>query len=415
MKIEKAVFVKNAVETLGYFSEQLALRFQETGLLVYFVDYNRLAETVEGLYRFAEREKTIFCTFNFIGISGEEVFLEENGRTIWENYEMPCLNILVDHPLYFHGKLENPLPQMKIFCADRTHTIYMERFYPQIETEFLPLAGNILLPEQGVFCTEDKADSRNNEVFLQQEKNFIPYHERPYDVVFTGNYTSAEDIYRKWKELEWDYQRFYGEIMEDFISRPTVPLETMLEQHIRRELGEISEKELRKAMSGMAFLDICVRSYFRGELIKILTEGGVKVHAFGAGWERLPSGNPEKLISSGRMVSSASCVKAIRAARISINIMPWFKDGAHDRVFTAMLQKTLSLTDGSRYLEEECEGGRQLVFYSLKDREKLPELVRNLLKNEQKAMEIAENGYKKAWLCHTWKQRAEHLLAEITG
>ena len=48
--IEKVVLIKNAVETLGYFSKQLAIEFTVSGLEVYFVDYNNLVDTVEGLY-----------------------------------------------------------------------------------------------------------------------------------------------------------------------------------------------------------------------------------------------------------------------------------------------------------------------------------------------------------------------------
>ena len=50
--------------------------------------------------------------------------------------------------------------------------------------------------------------------------------------------------------------------------------------------------------------------------------------------------------------------------------MPWFKDGTHDRVFTAMLQHTLSLTDDSRYLRENFTDKKELVFYSLEKRDR---------------------------------------------
>ena len=90
----KVILIKNAVETLGYFSEQLAETFQEMGHDTYFVDYDDLVNTVDGISRFAVPEKTVLCTFNFIGLSGEEVFIEENGRYIWENQGIACINIL---------------------------------------------------------------------------------------------------------------------------------------------------------------------------------------------------------------------------------------------------------------------------------------------------------------------------------
>lgn len=148
----KVILIKNAVETLGYFSEQLAETFQEMGHDTYFVDYDDLVNTVDGISRFAVPEKTVLCTFNFIGLSGEEVFIEENGRYIWENQGIACINILVDHPLYYHSKLAKPpVPEMRVFCIDREHVAYMKRFYPALPVEFLPLGGKLYLRAGSTF------------------------------------------------------------------------------------------------------------------------------------------------------------------------------------------------------------------------------------------------------------------------
>ena len=107
-KMKKVIFIKNAVETLGYFSEQLAAEMERLGFSTYFVDYNRLFETVDGLTRFAGKGDTALVTFNFIGLRGEEVF-ETVGAgnpgesslgesiTIWEKCGIAVYNILVDH------------------------------------------------------------------------------------------------------------------------------------------------------------------------------------------------------------------------------------------------------------------------------------------------------------------------------
>ena len=390
--IEQIVMVEHAVETLGYFSRQLAAEWKEMGIPVYFVDYDRLVETTEGLYRFLKKGRTALCTFNFIGISGEEIFIEENGKTIWENYEMPCFNLMVDHPLYYHSKLVKPHPGLKVFCVDREHVSYMKRFYPKVEAAFLPLAGNEILYE-------------NVETVRP-----IPYEKRTYDIVFTGNYTPVEHLYREIDRQGAEYRTFYYEIMEDMKTHPSVSIDTMLEAHIRRDVGEVSPEELRAAIAGMVFIDICMRSYFRGEIIKSLVDAKIPVHVFGANWEKLDCKKKEYLIPNGREVDSVTCAKAIADARISLNIMPWFKDGAHDRVFTAMLQHTLSLTDDSRYLREIAADGKALVYYSLEQREQLPELVRELLAKPETCTQIAENGYRLAEREHTWKQRARELV-----
>lgn len=396
--IRKLIFIKNAVETLGYFSEQLATEMERLGFAAYFIDYNRLFETVDGLARFAGRDDTALVTFNFIGLRGEEVFEITGGErpqgngTIWEKYGMPVYNILVDHPLYYHKWLVSASSDMKIFCIDREHVAYMKRFYPDIPVKFLPLAGNVL---------------------YGNEAAPIPYEKRKYDIVFTGNYTPVEHLYREIDSLEADYRKFYRGIIEDMIAHPDTSLDSMMEAHIRRELGEITDTDKRSAIAGMVFVDICVRSYFRGEIIRRLAESGVRIHVFGANWEKLCCNRAENIISTGREVDSKACVEAVRDARISLNIMPWFKDGAHDRIFTAMLQKTVALTDDSRYLREEFMDGEDIVFFPLKEIENVPEHVHVLLADEAKAMRIAENGCRKARQKHTWSERARELQREF--
>ena len=41
-EIRKIIFIKNAVETLGYFSEQIALELERNGYEACFIDYERM-------------------------------------------------------------------------------------------------------------------------------------------------------------------------------------------------------------------------------------------------------------------------------------------------------------------------------------------------------------------------------------
>lgn len=397
-EIEKVVLIKNAVETLGYFSEQIALEFQEQGIEVYFVDYDDLYESIEGFKRFATKGNTALITFNFIGYSGEDVFLQEDDRTLWEAYGMSAFNILVDHPLYYHSKLVQMPEEMRVFCIDREHVQYIKRFYPDVSVRFLPTAGNVLL-EQGWDC----------------EKNMLSYNQRKYDLVFTANYVPLENFYRRFDEMDSEYATFYREILDDLLAEPAQSVDVVMERHIRAELGEVADEDIRAAMAGMLWIDLCARTYYRGEIIRELAEQDIKVHVFGADWDLLSCKKPENIISNGRQVSSAECVRAVRDARISLNIMPWFRDGVHDRIFTAMLQKTVALTDDSRYLQGEFTHGEDIVFFSLEERKQLPDVVQMLLWNGEKAMGIAENGYRHAHEKHTWKVRAQELLREFVG
>lgn len=416
-KIEKVVLIKNAVETLGYFSEQIALELNEMGLATYFVDYDDLFDAMEGLKRFAGKGNTAVITFNFIGFSGETVFLHDDSHTVWDVYKMPILNILVDHPIYYHSKLEHVPKRMKLYCIDKEHVRYIKRFYPGLNVKFLPIAGNVLLKhkfeEKEKKYTVSSRKKLEYDAIWNYEKHLIPYEIRKYDLVFTANYVPLESLYRRFDDMVPAYATFYRGILEDLIAQPMQSVDVVMERHIAAELGEVADGDIRAAMSGMIFIDLCARTYYRGEIIRELAEHGLKVHVFGADWGQLPCKKPENIIHNGRQVSSAVCVQAVRDAKIALNIMPWFKDGVHDRIFTAMLQKTVALTDSSKYLRKEFTDGEDIVFFSLEGRKYLPDLVHMLLRDEENAMQIAENGYRQAYGKHTWRARARELAGEL--
>lgn len=415
-KITKVIMIKNAVETLGYFSEQIAIELEHMGYDIYFIDYNELYQSLTDLSKFAVKGQTALLTFNFIGLGEEKIFRDELGELIWKRYEMKFINILVDHPLYYHTKLMSILPHMTIFCIDREHVKYIRRFYPNLQVKFLPLAGNVRLGrtlyQAGVHTGAD-IEEREYETIWNYEQELIPYEKRRYDLIFTANYVPPELPERRFLEADREYKLFYRGIADDLLKNPLQSVDAVMERHIHEEVGEVSEVDLCAAIAGMFFIDLWVRTYFRGEIIKDLAEQDIKVHVFGAGWEHLVCKKPQNIIQNSGQVSSAVCVDAVRNAKISLNIMPWFKDGAHDRIFTAMLQQTISLTDRSRYLCEEFENGKELVYFSLEEREKLPDLIRQLLHDENNAMRIATDGYKQITCRHTWRSRVKSIVDEL--
>lgn len=415
-RITKILFIKNAVETLGYFSEQLALGLERLGYDIYFMDYDDLYESLNQLPRFVQKGRTALITFNFIGLGDEEIFRTETGHLLWEEYAIKYINVLVDHPLYFHTRLLHPLSDMTIFCVDKEHVTYLKRFYPGLHVKFLPLAGNVRLDRE--LCLAGGGERRGVTAAGSRDvwncaKNTIPYEKRRYDIVFTANYVPLGWLEEQLQGLEKAYQEFYWGIIEDLLAKPAQSVDVVLERHIREELGEALDGDIRGAMAGMVLVDLYVRTYMRGKIVRELAEAGIEIHVFGAGWEQLACKMPQKLIQNGRQISSAACVDVIQNARISLNVQPWFKDGVHDRVFTAMLQQTVSLTDDSRYLRRTFTDGEDIVFFSLEGCSYLPDLVHMLLREEENAWQIAQNGYRKAVLRHTWQCRAAVLADEL--
>jgi hypothetical protein len=265
----------------------------------------------------------------------------------------------------------------------------MKRFFPSIQLgPFLPLAGT--------------------------EISNKPLNERSKDVVFTGNYTPPNKFDKHITRINDEYTEFYRGIIDDLIAHPDLEMDEVFEIHLIREMNDPSDEDLKTCMENMIFIDLYVRFYYRGLVIKTLVDHGLQVHVFGKGWELLQCEHQENLIN-GDSLSSLECLQKISQAKISLNVMPWFKDGAHDRIFNSMLNGALCLTDESIYLREELQDNVNIKFYSLTELEKLPELVTELLQQPDRMKAIIEAGYHKAKRSHTWECRARILQQSLNS
>ena len=312
-EIRKIIFIKNAVETLGYFSEQIARELERNGYETCFIDYERMYESMDVMLHFLDREETALVTFNFIGLRGEAVFQTESGRSIWQEENLPVLNILVDHPLYYHSCLKEAGERMRVFCVDREHVGYVRRFYPGVKVEFLPLAGNELL-----FLHGDGEHGTHRADVPEP----VPYGRRTVDLVFTANYVSMEMLEEKVKALDDDCRIFYRRITEDLIADPAQSVDAVMERHIRNELGAVPEEKLCAAMSGMIWIDLFVRSYFREKVVQTLADAGIIVRVFGADWEKIHCKKPQNVRTSGGKVNSAACVQVRKGAGEKVVLDP---------------------------------------------------------------------------------------------
>jgi hypothetical protein len=392
--MKKVMFFVGDIETQGYFSLQLADAMKQMGHAVFIFDLSKPWASTQKFFRdFFEKGNTVLINFNFHGMSGDDYFLDENGRSMWEALEIPSYNIVVDHPMYYHHFLEKVPPNYHHISIDRNHEKYMRRFFPEIENgPFLPLAGTQLYPD------------RTN----------VPITCRKYDVIMVGNYCIPQTFEKYITRIDDEYTAFYYGMIDELFAKPWRTVEDVAEEHLRRELGEIPEEELKKAMASLTFIDLYVRYTFRGRAVQELADAGIKVHVFGDGWDRLECKHPENLLLMNNL-DSEGCLKKLRQTKLSLNVMPWFKDGAHDRIFNTMLNGAVCLTDSSRYLDDILEDQKNSAVYSLSEMDKLPEIAEALLADTDRMQEIADAGYAVSTSKHTWAHRAETLHRLIEG
>ena len=311
-------------------------------------------------------------------------------------------HIILDHPLYHNSVLRQPLKNIRVVCLDETHAEYIRKHYSHIkEVIVMPLPADTA-------------------------KKLVPYNERSRDVLFTGTYTSSEDIVALAMRSGGDsveiknFQTMHKEPAQEFINSMQIfnkmagyllenPCET-IEKAYTFALGDITEeKVLRETAAAFAdglelnFLaDMFIRAVIREELLMEMLRNGIDVDIFGHGWEKFVEkcGNVEK--SEGRFkgkinicgeIDYSQLPELYADTKIALNVLPWFKAGQHDRIALAMCNGCVCVTDESTYLEKKFVDGENIFMYSLEDMTGAAMLVRDLLTHPLEAARAAAKGY----------------------
>ena len=391
--MKRIVMVIGGVETLEYFSYQMGKTFVEMGYQVFYYDLKNESQSARTLRKFIRVGETVLVTFNFEGLEKEPGVYKPGMGYIWDEYKIPCYNIAADHPYYYHERLADLPKRYHHISIDRYQEQYFKEFYPEFHHEgFLPLAGTELEKQDGenVKAVEKSASVRSM------------------DIVMTGNYTPPSFCEPHINWINEEYAAFYRGIIADLIENPNQTIEAAELRHCEREMGKTPYDEIRIAMHRMIFIDLYVRNYWRGEVVKTLVDAGMVVDVFGKGWEELACEKPENLRIHPQ-ITSEECLQQLRQAKISLNVMPWFKDGAHDRVFNSILNGAVCVSDKSKYLCEELAEGEGVCYYDLTDLASLPQNMQDLLHDDHKMQEILKKGVEKVRKYHTWDARAKQI------
>ncbi len=382
--MKRMIMFSGGVETLTYFAKEMAEEFEKKGYLVFFYDLRREGAQEKQLRKFIKVGETVMITFNFQGLEKEPGIYNEREGYLWEAYQIPCYNIAVDHPYYYHDRLRDLPRRYYHISIDRLQEAYFKAYYPEYRSlGFLPLAGS-------------------------RYRGGAQEGERTTAVLFTGNYTPPSFCEPYINGINEEYAAFYRGIIEELLAGPGQTVEAVAKKHCERELGAVSADDLRLILHKMIFIDLYVRGHYRGEVVRVLAEAGIPVDVIGSGWEDLACSRREN-IRVHPQADSQTCLKELKRAKLSVNVMPWFKDGAHDRVFNSILNGAVCLTDKSRYLCEELKEGEGVSYYDLERLGELPDKVRGLLRNQEQLCEMAAKGEAIVSRRHTWKQRAETL------
>ena len=246
-----------------------------------------------------------------------------------------------------------------------------------------------------------------------QNDDITPYNDRRYDVIFTGSVRDYEDIDIQIDNLD-DTLKTMWQVVYQYINEDTsLTIERAIRKCMKDYALDITDEHVHQIILLFSRMDSVIRAKFRQEVIKTVVDSGIKIDVFGDGWDIIKAkwGNPSNLITHN-IVSYRESVELMNQSKLALNVMPWFKDGFHDRIATAMLNGCVSITDTSGYIKDNYIDRKEIVIYDLNNLSALPDIIRQLLKNENhNAERIAMAGIDKAVKLDTWHNRAKWFLS----
>lgn len=365
---------------LDYISTQFATFLACKGCDILFFDPSDFDHSSETLFTFASHGIDAAFFFNNVGLLQH---LRDQSN-LWEALGVPCFDFLVDHPMYYADSLDCAPASTTVLCADKAHCSYVKRFYPQVaKTLFLPTGG----ASPSAFPTPS-------------------WEARPIDILFIGSYKCNTD---------YPYDELDSFVMTYLPNHTDCPFESAVELYVKTQMGlsDIPDDSLKEIIESHRFTETNLTALYRKTIIEDIVTSGISIHVYGQGWEQ--SGltqYPNFLLHEP--VSFAEGIRLMSQAKILLNHMAWFKYGSSERIFNAMSQGALCVTDSSFYLENDAmlHNGKNCFLYPLSQVSDhyVSKLLSRLLSSPETSASIASKGLEKARE-HTWIKHLEALTS----
>ncbi|HEX9860074.1 MAG TPA: glycosyltransferase [Nitrospirota bacterium] len=138
---------------------------------------------------------------------------------------------------------------------------------------------------------------------------------------------------------------------------------------------------------------------------------------FGPWGKKLGKGSPlrGKVVKDG-FFEPEEMARIFNQSRVVLNIHTWLgksNHGTNPRLFEANGCGSFQLCDYKTEIPELYEPDKEIVLYNCLD--ELKEKLSYYLSHDAEREEIAENGYRRTMMCHTYERRVEDILSICAG
>lgn len=377
----------SGIESFNHFTDQIDKELKQMGHETFILDLRdakgAVNHSLTGLTEFMHCHVDAAIGYEQMPVTGH-AFVE-----LWDEADIPVISIFMDPPFRF-GNYNRDLPKNYLrFCCDSEHISFCRRFYSSSipNVHFLPHAATV--PTDAV----------------------PSFNEKKYDLLFSGTYYSPDGYLSTIKEKYSDNLRnLLYEAIDFMKSYPEHSFPTAVDRILSLGGYNADEKTRLLVMESGEEADWYIRMYYREKVVDSILDSGRDLWLLGRGWENHKKAGFKNMHILSDRVSFRESLRFMADSRINLNVMPWFKDGTHDRIFNTLLRDSLPLTDSSLYLKDHFTDHSSIEFYDLYHIDKLPSIIEALLKHPDNTQRIIKAGKQIVIEKFTWKNIVYELI-----
>lgn len=370
-------------EVVNYFVDELEDTLIRRGHNVCVVDLKKIRNDIEinQLIEYLKNQKIeLVVSYNGTGILKSKIY---------EMLNIVFISILVDHPAYHYDRI--------IDIKDKKHVI--------------------TLHDEGAIKTAEKyIDSKKIYSHLMHGGSHASkeYKEKIYDVVVLGGINKENlCIEKDMKKIDDDFiesigMKLYYEAKDDLVHTLDFHLENVIKSmKIKEEI--LNLKAFKQILMYLyTIVDRTIRCELRFNHIKNLISNNIKVDYFGLC--NIDEFNDSKYFVNHGSVEYKEVLEVMAKSKILIHDMCYFKNGSHERVFSAMLNGALVVSNRNNYSYNMYKDKESIVYYDTGNFNDLVSTVKYYLKNDEERNQIVTKAYNITSKYNTWENRAEGIL-----
>ncbi|MBI1272761.1 MAG: hypothetical protein GC131_01570 [Alphaproteobacteria bacterium] len=289
------------------------------------------------------RTRQVIFAFAFAGVGST---LQGKKGNLWEELKIPFLSLMFDHPFYNLGN----------HAIDTSYVIncyYYRDFYDVQKQYIKSKQPTALLPMAAPQTHPFYAD--------------MPWNERDIGALYLKSGVAIGKVVKKFSEASSEVRAIIQDLIPIVCARTDAYLTDLVQARMKDQGALLDDPKNWKAFVFIVrMLDEYVRAWRSTHMVQAI-KGVEGVVIIGNGWDHIDKTGCRAIFLPGEAAGKA--YQRYRRSKCVINTNPYFRYGAHERIYEAMKTMGCSITDSNDFYAEHFSGLPNFMSFQWSDKD----------------------------------------------